>query len=32
MPGMLLGGRTVNAVVGLAYMALTARGLGKVER
>jgi O-antigen/teichoic acid export membrane protein len=29
--GMLLGGRTVNAVVGLGYMALTARGLG-VER
>jgi O-antigen/teichoic acid export membrane protein len=27
--GTLLGGRTVNAVVGLAYIALTARGLGK---
>ncbi|MBO9547475.1 MAG: lipopolysaccharide biosynthesis protein, partial [Caulobacter sp.] len=26
--GALLGGRTVNAVVGLAYIALTARGLG----
>jgi O-antigen/teichoic acid export membrane protein len=29
--GTLLGGRTVNAVVGLAYIALTARGLGAVE-
>lgn len=27
--GTLLGGRTVNALVGLAYIALTARGLGK---
>jgi O-antigen/teichoic acid export membrane protein len=27
--GTLLGGRSVNAVVGLAYIALTARGLGK---
>ena len=27
--GTLLGGRTVNAVVGLAYIALTARGLGQ---
>lgn len=26
--GMLLGGRTVNAVLGLGYMALTARSLG----
>ena len=27
--GTLLGGRTVNALVGLSYIALTARGLGK---
>ena len=27
--GQLLSGRIVNAVVGLAYIALTARGLGK---
>jgi O-antigen/teichoic acid export membrane protein len=27
--GTLLGGRTVNAIVGLAYIALTARSLGK---
>jgi O-antigen/teichoic acid export membrane protein len=29
--GTLLGGRTVNALVGLAYIALTARGLGAVQ-
>jgi O-antigen/teichoic acid export membrane protein len=29
--GMLLGGRTVNAVVGLGYMALTARALGVTQ-
>ena len=29
--GTLLGGRSVNAVVGLAYIALTARGLGDVR-
>ena len=27
--GQLLSGRAVNAVVGLAYIALTARSLGK---
>ncbi|KRA59415.1 teichoic acid transporter [Caulobacter sp. Root655] len=29
--GTLLGGRTVNALVGLAYIAMTARGLGAVQ-
>lgn len=29
--GMLLGGRTVNAIVGLGYMALAARTLGAAE-
>ena len=29
--GTLLGGRTVNALVGLAYIALTARGLGATQ-
>jgi O-antigen/teichoic acid export membrane protein len=29
--GTLLGGRTVNAIVSLAYIALTARGLGAVQ-
>ena len=29
--GMLLGGRTVNAVLGLAYMAIAARALGAAE-
>ncbi|CAN5398723.1 lipopolysaccharide biosynthesis protein [soil metagenome] len=29
--GTLLGGRTVNALVSLAYIALTARGLGAVQ-
>jgi O-antigen/teichoic acid export membrane protein len=29
--GMLLGGRTVNAVVGLGYLALTARTLGVTQ-
>ena len=29
--GTLLGGRSVNALVGLAYIALTARGLGAVQ-
>ena len=29
--GTLLGGRSINAVVSLGYMALTARGLGEVQ-
>lgn len=29
--GTLLGGRTVNAIIGLAYIALTARGLDPVR-
>ena len=29
--GTLLGGRTVNAIVGLAYIALTARGLDPAQ-
>ncbi|WP_293897776.1 lipopolysaccharide biosynthesis protein [Phenylobacterium sp.] len=29
--GLLLGGRTVNAVLGLAYMAIAARALGAAE-
>src|SRR5262252_7369776 len=29
--GMLLGGRSVNAVVGLGYIALAARALGATE-
>lgn len=29
--GMLLGGKTVNALLGLAYVAIAARGLGATE-
>ena len=29
--GMLLGGRTINAVLSLAYMAMAARALGVRE-